>query len=640
MRSLVYDIETLSNCYTYIGLDINNEEIVTYVIHSSRNDLKDLVVHLNNIKLEIGFNNLNFDSQVNQYILDNYEYLSILDGEFVANDIYKYAQKVIETSNRGGFADYPEWKLKAPQLDLFRIWHYNNEARSISLKGLEVSMNYPNVMDMPINHHDNIKEHQISEILEYNLNDVKATYEFYKLTVKLDKLELRKIIQNKYGLRCLNWNNGRIGEQLILKLYCEKIGKDINYIRKLRTHRSIINLKDCIPETIKFTTKEFNIVKDNFYNKIVNFEDLNPENKKKKNSVCTINYKDCIIDYGLGGAHGVTKSGIYTSNSEYIIKSLDVASLYPNLPIVYNFYPEHLGPEFIEVYRDNIVNVRLSEKAKPKELQDKSIIDGFKEAANIPYGKSNEKFSFLYDTLFTMKTTISGQLVTSMLVERLGNIPDCKLLMYNTDGCEIIIPRKYEELYNSICKEWEKETKLVLEFADYQKMWINDINNYGCISTKGKIKNKGRFEVDKIIGSEPAYHKDNSFRVIPLAIENYFVQGRPIEDTIRNHNNIYDFCGRQRFKGNDYGEIRYLSSNSDLIKEKQQKTTRYYMSTNGSTFYKMYAKGSEEVINKGYKITIFNKFEEKKDYNIDYKFYILECYKILDVIESKQLELF
>ncbi len=54
------------------------------------------------------------------------------------------------------------------------------------------------------------------------------------------------------------------------------------------------------------------------------------------------------------------------------------------------------------MYRDNIVNVRLGEKAKPKSEQDKTIIDGYKEAANIPYGKSNEINSFLYNPLNQM----------------------------------------------------------------------------------------------------------------------------------------------------------------------------------------------------------------------------------------------
>jgi len=74
-----------------------------------------------------------------------------------------------------------------------------------------------------------------------------------------------------------------------------------------------------------------------------------------------------------------------------------------------------------------------------------------------------------------------------------------------------------------------------------------------------KIKSKGFFEINKVVGSEPAYHKDNSFRVIPLALQEYFVNNIPVEKTIYNHTNIYDFCGRQKFKGQDYGIIKFCS---------------------------------------------------------------------------------
>lgn len=68
---------------------------------------------------------------------------------------------------------------------------------------------------------------------------------------------------------------------------------------------------------------------------------------------------------------------------------------------------KHLGPEFLKVYRDNIVNVRMEEKKKPKEERDSVIVDGFKLASNSNYGKSNDVNSFLYDPLYTMKTTIN-----------------------------------------------------------------------------------------------------------------------------------------------------------------------------------------------------------------------------------------
>jgi hypothetical protein len=226
-----------------------------------------------------------------------------------------------------------------------------------------------------------------------------------------------------------------------------------------------------------------------------------------------------------------------------------------------------------------------------------------------------------------------------MLCESLSEIPDSQMLMSNTDGCEIIIPKQYENLYYEKCKEWENTTKLTLEFQDYTKMWIRDINNYGCVNTERVVKNKGCFEVDKKIGSEPAYHKDNSFRIIPLALQEYFVKGIPVEETIKNHTNIYDFCGRQKFTKESYGQIHYIKNNYEIT-EKQQKNTRYYISNKGATFIKYYNKGTSEVINKGFLVNVFNKFEQKENYDINYSFYIKECYKEINNIQNKQLLLF
>lgn len=245
-----------------------------------------------------------------------------------------------------------------------------------------------------------------------------------------------------------------------------------------------------------------------------------------------------------------------------------------------------------------------------------------------------------------MKTTVSGQLSITMLIEDLVlEIPNCKILMVNTDGLEIIIRRDQQDLYYNICKRWENKTKLILEFEDYQKMVIADVNNYQALYVNGKKKYKGRFEIDKVVGDEPAYHKDNSFRIVPYALSKFFLEDISVEKTIREHTNIYDFCGREKFKGQDYGQTHTLSYDDfgnpfDKI-EKQQKNTRFYITNKGSTFVKKYAKGTSELICKGFQVKIFNRYEEKLiiDYNIDYQFYIKLCYREINNIISKQTTL-
>lgn len=628
--SEVLDIETLKRCFTYTAINIDTLEIVQFVIHEQRDDSLLLYQHLIKLKGQIGFNNLNFDYPVLHYFLLNIHkwiYELNLKAQDIVMLLYQEAQRLINNQNQDGFfPSIKEKEVKIPQLDLFRIWHYNNKARMTSLKSLQISMNYPNVMDMPISHDkDSISLEEIDEILEYNLNDVLATFEFYKKSI--DKIALRKQIQAKYKIPCINFSDSKIGESLLLSLYSNQQKVDPWDVKKMRSYRSSISFNDIIFDYISFNSSVFNTLLSDLKNISIR------ETKGAFNK--SVIYKGFQYDYGTGGIHGCIKSGIYESDSEYIIIDADVASLYPNVAIKNRLYIEHLGEAFIDLYDKDIVQERL----RAKKTGEMSISDALKLSANSVYGKSNDENSFLYDPKYTMATTLNGQLLLTMLAERLvDNIENITVLQVNTDGITVKIPRTQEAIYYSVCKYWERDTNLDLEYVEYSKMIIRDVNNYLAITTKGKVKNKGAFEVDKVVGNEPAYHKDNSFRIIPLAIEKYFVNGTPIEETLYNHNNIYDFCGRQKFGRDSSGEIHFIDGFNIKI-EKQQKNVRYYISKSGKSFVKRYSKGSIEAINKGFQVEIFNKYIEKsiKDYKINYSFYIKEIYKIINSIDNGQI---
>ena len=296
-------------------------------------------------------------------------------------------------------------------------------------------MRLPNVEEMPIHHTTWCHPGDEMQVLSYNKWDVFSTYKFLLVTLgKTDypiykgknKIELRQQLQKKFKIPCLNWPDVKIGEQLILKLYSDKVGVNPYDLKKQGgTKRTKIALKDCIPHWANFETPEFNRIKKKFQSTIIS--DI------KGSFSESLIYHGIQMDYGTGGLHSSAEPGIYEADDEFMILDQDVGSLYPSIAIQLGIYPEHLGPVFLETYDGDIVSVRLAEKAKPKKERDMVIMEGYKLAANGIYGKSGEESSFLYDPLYTMKTTIGGQMFLSLWTEKLVKaIPRIKFIQHNT----------------------------------------------------------------------------------------------------------------------------------------------------------------------------------------------------------------
>ena len=377
---LVYDLETLAGLFSYTGLDVDSEEIYQFVLHKDRFELEELIEHLSSTTHLIGYNCISFDYPILHFILLSYkDWKWELAGCYITEQdvidlIYKKAQALIEQQNASIFGSFgiKECEVIIPQMDLFKMHHFNNPARSQSLKGLEISMNYHNVLDMTIDHSSKkISIKQIAEILHYNLNDVLATYEFYKLS--FDKIQLRKDLQKKYGLKCINFPDSKIGESLILKLYCQKTGLNPWDVKKLRTERSSIALKDCIFPYIQFKTPKF----ENFLKELKTKVITETKNAFSKSVI----FEGLKYDFGLGGIHAARKAGIYESDDKGIIISCDVASMYPSIGIKNKLFPEHLGLDFCDLYED-ILNQRI----QAKKAGNMTMSDGYKLSLNSVYG--------------------------------------------------------------------------------------------------------------------------------------------------------------------------------------------------------------------------------------------------------------
>lgn len=634
-RLEVYDLECLSNLFTYTGLDTKTKTYFQFVICKWRNDLSSLIKHLNNDDkslMMIGFNNEAYDYPLLHHIIKHYEEYKYLDGQTIAQKIYEKSQEII-SMEFSAIADKNKYIL---QLDLYRIWHYNNKARRASLKDLEVAMNLPNVEEMPIHHTHWCKQGDEICILSYNKNDVYSTYMFFLVTLgKTDysiykgknKIALRQAIQKQFHVNVLNMGDVPMGYALILNLYSRATHIPIYDLKQLKTYRKEIQLKDCIPTWANVKSKEFNKFVDLLKNTTIK------GNKGELNF--TVNFHNYNFDFGLGGSHGCIKSGVYSSDDYWVILDYDVGSLYPSISKSLGLYPQHLGKEFNQLY-SGFIDTRLAEKHKPKEIRNQALIEGYKLILNGTYGKSNEESSFLYDPLYTFKTTVAGQIFICMWAERwVKAVPEIKFLQTNTDGQTILCPRSKIDLIRQVNEQLTKETSLTIEEVEYKKMIIRDVNNYTAVYSDYTLENnhckfKGCFEIDK------EFHKDPSMKIVPMALKKYFVDGIPIEETIYNHKNIYDFCLRLKTNASSQPLYRHFDENNNIVDDKLDRTTRYYISNKGGLLLKKFDENRITGVNVGFSVTLFNKYIEKemKDYDINYRFYIAEANKIKNVIED------
>lgn len=389
-------------------------------------------------------------------------------------------------------------------------------------------------------------------------------------------------------------------------------------------------------EEVKLSTME--IVRDTDGN-IIKEEYVDKNGKVKKRSVKRnkISYQGCYriaetlnvvvngfrYDYGVGGIHG-SDSGVFLEDDTYCIVDADVASMYPNLAISNSVYPEHLGIKFCEIYKD----VYEQRKSFPKGSPENAAL---KLALNGVYGDSNSEFSVFYDSKYTMSITINGQLSLSMLAERLLTIDNLSVIQINTDGVTVKLPRNKREEYDSICKQWQKDVKLDLEFAEYSKMFIRDVNNYLAVYTNGKLKNKGAFEYKDL-----PHNKDQSMLIVPKAVESHLVHGKNVEEFIRSHDDVFDFM--LRVKVPKSSEL-YLEMFDGSV-EKQQNICRYYVSKDGGKLVKVMPalEGKDEdrrmMIQAEYLCTPCNFIESIDNIkNINYNFYINEAHKLVDAIK-------
>jgi hypothetical protein len=651
----VYDIEVFQNIFHCSVKNTETNDIYKFEISERKNQLRELVkffkqvdkyitwgdYYTTNINIPAnvifcGYNNLHYDNPIINYIIEYEDKLMQYNIPTICSSIFNLS-KTITTSSEDNIDAWKHWKYQI-WFDTFDILTmlYSNKLR-VGLKEIQVTMQYPNVQEFVCDWTKPLPLEDFDSMIDYNINDIESTSELLNRCKK--DVDLRIAIEDEYGVRVLSKDGVNIGMKILTQKYLEKTGLTWWDIKDLRSPMSVIPLKDVILPFIKYDSPILQRVLEDMKNQIVS-----PGRKGYENKFVFNNLRYSV---GVGGIHSVNSPEIIIPRDDEMLIDIDVASLYPSMLIEYEFYPRHLGKEFLEVYKQ-IKDERIEAKHNGDKVKNETL----KLALNGLSGNLQNEHNFCYSPFAVMQIRINGQLLLLMLAEKLTQI-GCRIVQANTDGLFVLLKKDAYSKVNSICREWEQLTKLTLEEDRFKAMYQYAINDYFAITEDNKVKEKGMFITTVKLG------KGLTPKIIPKAVISFFKDGIPVEDTIKNCTDIRDFLMSE--KTGKQWHVEYMN-------EEQQRTNRFYASTNGGYLWKWKGGDIEEDayvwddnINsyrkqgtridstpKQYQnmltasgVTLLNKFDNKpiEERKINYRYYIMEAYKIIRDLKPLQLSL-
>lgn len=648
----VYDIEVFQNIFHCSVKNTETNDIYKFEISERKNQLRELVkffkqvdkyitwgdYYTTNINIPAnvifcGYNNLHYDNPIINYIIEYEDKLMQYNIPTICSSIFNLS-KTITTSSEDNIDAWKHWKYQI-WFDTFDILTmlYSNKLR-VGLKEIQVTMQYPNVQEFVCDWTKPLPLEDFDSMIDYNINDIESTSELLNRCKK--DVDLRIAIEDEYGVRVLSKDGVNIGMKILTQKYLEKTGLTWWDIKDLRSPMSVIPLKDVILPFIKYDSPILQRVLEDMKNQIVS-----PGRKGYENKFVFNNLRYSV---GVGGIHSVNSPEIIIPRDDEMLIDIDVASLYPSMLIEYEFYPRHLGKEFLEVYKQ-IKDERIEAKHNGDKVKNETL----KLALNGLSGNLQNEHNFCYSPFAVMQIRINGQLLLLMLAEKLTQI-GCRIVQANTDGLFILLKKDAYSKVNSICREWEQLTKLTLEEDRFKAMYQYAINDYFAITEDNKVKEKGMFITAVKLG------KGLTPKIIPKAVISFFKDGIPVEDTIKNCTDIRDFLMSE--KTGKQWHVEYMN-------EEQQRTNRFYASTNGGYLWKWKDTGHKEgeiitytepyVGERKYKasarqyqnmltasgVTLLNKFDNKpiEERKINYRYYIMEAYKIIRDLKPLQLSL-
>ena len=528
MKIVTYDCEVFSHDWIVVFKD--KETGIFTVVHNDNEALRSCI---SEDAVYIGFNSKHYD----QYIVKG------ICADFSPQEL-KQLNDYIIAGNQG-------WQY--PLLNGFYFSFNNVDIRDdtqqgLSLKAIEGHMGISiQETEVDFNLDRPLTQEELDQTIFYCKHDVDATE---KLTdIRKDYLKNKINLGRMAGLtdtKAMAMTNGKLTAAM-LKATAQKHDDERQYVYPDNLRR------EYIPQEVF-----------DFFDRMY---DPNISDAEYFKSKLEISVGECPVTIGFGGIHGAIPNYFWSEQEdpEEAIRNKDVGSYYPHLCTINGYTSRNIPSP--QVY-ENVLESRM----KAKAAGDIATANALKLVCNTTYGCLLNQYNDLYDPLMGRSVCISGQLYLLELARHCyQEIPGLKIVQLNTDGIMVQCRKEYLSQLDEICDEWQSRTGFELETDSVIKIAQKDVNNYVEIQEGGKAKAKGGYLV-KGISTVGAFNINNSCCIVATALKEYFVNGTPVEETIENCNDIFQFQIIAK-AGAKYKEAYHVVGDR---KEQVQKVNRVY----------------------------------------------------------------
>ena len=528
MKIVTYDCEVFSHDWIVVFKD--KETGIFTVVHNDNEALRSCI---SEDAIYIGFNSKHYD----QYIIKG------ICADFSPQEL-KQLNDYIIAGNQG-------WQY--PLLNGFYFSFNNVDIRDdtqqgLSLKAIEGHMGISiQETEVDFNLDRPLTQEELDQTIFYCKHDVDATE---KLTdIRKDYLKNKINLGRMAGLtdtKAMAMTNGKLTAAM-LKATAQKHDDERQYVYPDNLRR------EYIPQEVF-----------DFFDRMY---DPNISDAEYFKSKLEISVGECPVTIGFGGIHGAIPNYFWSEQEdpEEAIRNKDVGSYYPHLCTINGYTSRNIPSP--QVY-ENVLESRM----KAKAAGDIATANALKLVCNTTYGCLLNQYNDLYDPLMGRSVCISGQLYLLELARHCyQEIPGLKIVQLNTDGIMVQCRKEYLSQLDEICDEWQSRTGFELETDSVIKIAQKDVNNYVEIQEGGKAKAKGGYLV-KGISTVGAFNINNSCCIVATALKEYFVNGTPVEETIENCNDIFQFQIIAK-AGAKYKEAYHVVGDR---KEQVQKVNRVY----------------------------------------------------------------